>query len=388
MTHLGAAAAALLVAAAGCDGDIRPPAGGGGPQPPAEVPGPRGTPRSGPWDDIFNARRLDYNLALRTAALKLVGDLPTLEAIQAVAQATDPATAYAEQVDRYLADPRFAETMIGYFRNVFRTGGSGRDTAATFAAQVVVSNRSFLEIFTATAGTCPTWDPQAHSFQAASCANGVPAATGVLTDPGVLALWYGNLAFRRVRWLQESFVCRKFPAEFSLSPRALGNGQYTSPWPFESVPDRTTGRVDFRDTQSVVCANCHTTMNHLAPLFANFDENGQLQGSIQVHVPVTGLPLAQQSDWLVDGQTTAWRLGEPVADLPALGAAMAADPDIADCAVARVWNWAMSKTDIVTDATDVPDFIVAELAEPFAESGFKLKTVIRQAFLSDDFVRF
>ena len=376
----------LLAGSFGCSNDMQgnyvPPQDNNSPQ---QVPAPAPSPRAGPWDDLLNSRKLDYNLALRTASLKLTGDLPTLQDIKDVQTATDPATVYAQKIDGYLADPRFASVMVNYFRNAFRTGGTGRDTAATFAAQLVVQDRSFMELFTATAGTCPTF--ASGAFTPGDCGNASPS-TGVLTDPGVMESWYGNMAFRRVRWVQESFVCTKFPTEFSSAPVAKGNGQYTSPWPFESVPDNTTGRVNFRDTSAVVCANCHTTMNHIAPLFANFDDMGAMQGSIQVKVPVMGLPAAQMSDWLVSGEQLAWRHGELTPTMPALGAAIAADPDVADCAVARVWNWAMSKTDIVLDAASVPDFVIHGLVTDFANNQFKLKTVIRDAFLSDDFVRF
>src|SRR5262249_28494190 len=150
-----------------------------------------------------------------------------------------------------------------------------------------------------------------------------------------------------------------------------------------SVPDLTTGRINFQDASAVVCANCHTTMNHMAPLFANFDANGMYQTSIQVKVPVQGLPSAQMSDWLVSGEVTSYGHGEPVADLAALGAAMAQDPDVAQCAVARVYNWAMSKTDIVNDLATVPDSIVQPLTQSFVSGGYKLKSTIRQVFVSD-----
>ena len=30
----------------------------------------------------------------------------------------------------------------------------------------------------------------------------------------VLSQYFANMAFRRTRWIQETFVCTKFPAEF------------------------------------------------------------------------------------------------------------------------------------------------------------------------------
>jgi hypothetical protein len=70
------------------------------------------------------------------------------------------------------------------------------------------------------------------------------------------------------------------------------------------------------------------------------------------------------------------------------GAAMAADPDVANCQVARAWNWAMSKTDIVNDLSLVPNSVITTLEQQFTTSGYKMKPVLKSIFTSDDFVRF
>jgi hypothetical protein len=358
--------------------------GGGGPVAPKEP-------------ESLAGRTIDYHLALRTAALKLVGNLPTLDEQKAV---VDAAT-YAAQIDKYLADPRFAGQMRDYFRNMMKMGGQinagnnqqvSLDTAPTFAAQLVVENRSMNELFTATAGTCPTLDAAAGTFTPADCptANGLTTA-GVLTNPGAMAQFYGNMAFRRVKWIQESFVCTKFPAEFSATPVAKGNGQYVSPWPFNSIQGKEVdpaALIDFHDASSVVCANCHSTMNHIAPLFANFNAAGVFQNSVQVQTPVPGNPATKLADWLPAGQTTAWRLGKDVANLSELGAAMAADPDTTYCQVARAWNWAMSRTDIVNDLAVVPPATIDSLVKGYTADGHKLKPLLKAAFTHDDFVKF
>src|SRR6185436_5906092 len=124
------------------------------------------------------------------------------------------------------------------------------------------------------------------AFADGSCMNG-PITSGVLTDPGVHFQFFGNLAFRRHRFFQETFVCRKQPAELSSMPIPMGAGSYTSPWPFNSISGTDNGgRIDFHDTTSAICANCHSTANHRSPLFANFDENGAFQPTIQVMVPI------------------------------------------------------------------------------------------------------
>ena len=345
-------------------------------------------------DPQLTGRKLDYNLALRSAAIKLVGDLPTLDEQRAIQSADDQRSAYEKRIDAYLADPRFTDQLLNYFRNTFKMGGMGGDekvpvsfeTAPTFAARLVVLDKPFTDLFTASANTCPTYGNGV--FTDGDCNNGVPAVAGVLSDPGVHTQFVSNMAFRRVRWLQETFDCRRFPVEYGKTPTPMGAGNYTSPWPFQSIAGGDTGRVDFHDTKSVVCANCHTTMNHLAPLFANFDAHGVWQADIQVTVPVTGQPKANLSDWLPAGETTAWRFGVPANDLPALGQALAHDPDVTACTVTRVYDWAMSKDDVVLDLATVPDQVIAPYFSAYEANGHKLKAVIRQAFTSDDFVRF
>jgi hypothetical protein len=380
---------------------------GGGSTP---TPGPGGTPpKSGTGSGdagasvdggtALDSRVLDYGEALRTASLKLVGDLPTLAEIQAIEAATTPAeqaTVYAADIDTLLADPRFATQMIQYFRDTFKTGmpyspmpkGSpSYDTAATFAAMVVVNDRPFTDIITATTGTCPTFAN--GTFTAASCANGAPTA-GVLTDPGIQSQYFEHMAFRRVRFVQETFVCSPFPAEYSNTPQPMGQSLYTSPWDFDSITGGATAPINFQDTSAVICANCHTTLNHIAPLFAYFDTNGKyVPGTIQVQTPVNPPVTSQLSDWLPAGQQTfAWRDGTAVTDLPSLAAAIAADPDVPLCAVNRLWDWAFSRGDIVLDLATIPTSVTASLATDFTTGGMKVKAMIREIFTSDDFVRF
>ena len=167
-----------------------------------------------------------------------------------------------------------------------------------------------------------------------------------------------------------------------------GQSQYTGNFPFTSISDDTIGTINFRDTASVICANCHSTMNHIAPLFANFDETGALTTAIAVHTPLVGAPLATLADYLPAGEVTAWRNGTPAADLPALGQAMAADPDVSACAVARVWNWALGKGDIVDALQVVPTDVIASQVQAFTTDGFKMKDLIAAVFKSDDFTKF
>jgi hypothetical protein len=380
---LAGAALAALVGACGQDGAGDDTGGGDD-----DVPGQADAGPTNQWDELLGARKTDYGMALRIAALRLTGDLPTLADIKYVTDAPDQKAAYASQIEAYLEDPRFARQIRDFWRDSFRIGGGVMDSAPNFAAQLVVEERSYMELFTATGNTCPTFDTASGAFTAAACAQ-TGGTVGVLTDPNVMKQFFSNMAFRRVRWVQETFACTKYPAEYGPAQDVGGAAQYTSPWPFESVAGPTSGgTVDFRDTSAVICANCHSTMNHQAPLFAHFDENGAYAANIAVPTPNEGMPTAKLSDYLPAGESLAWRLGEPVQDMTGFGAAMAADPAIAECAVARVWNWAFGKGDIVAALALVPPEVIQKQITEFGADGYKLKTVIRSVFTSDDFVKF
>jgi hypothetical protein len=206
----------------------------------------------------------------------------------------------------------------------------------------------------------------------------------------VMAQFNSNFAFRRTRWVQETFVCTAFPAETAAAPVDVGGGApYTGVWPFASIAGKDNGgRVDFHDVQATICANCHTTINHIAPLFANYDANGMYQTTISVTTPLDGAPLAKLSDYLPAGETTAWRYQVPAADIPALGAAMKNDPQVEACGVARMWNWALGKTDIVDTLQQVPSATITDQIAAFHASGWTLKDLVLAVYTSDDFVKF
>jgi hypothetical protein len=247
-----------------------------------------------------------------------------------------------------------------------------------------------MNMFTATTNTCPTLSADGTTFTDAVCpvGNGLKTA-GILTDPGAMAQFYSNMSFRRIRWIQESFDCTRMPAEYSAKPVTMGNGQYTSPWPFTSATGGTSALINFQDTSSVICMNCHSTMNHMAPLFANFDAGGVYQTTIQVHTPTPANPISTLADWLPAGEQFYWRFGgTAVTDISGLGTQIAADSSVQKCQVQRAWNWAMSKTDIVNDLAVVPDSTITDIMTVFNSGGMKMKAVFKAIFTAPDFVMF
>lgn len=388
---LFALAGGSALAAAACDSPSTPGTGSNADHPSVPTPDNPEASRPKVTHTVLDERVKDYGEALRTASLKLVRALPTLQQIRDVQSAADPRRAYEQELDKMLADPRFTERMIKWWKDIMRMGGGAdngapsRNTAPNFAARVTVEGRPFSELFTSGSNNCPEYDATAQAFTDGECNSGAPVEAGVLTNPGVHYQFFGHMAFRRVRWLQEVFVCTKFPAEYSEHPQLKNGADYVSPWPFESI---ATAPINFQDTQSVICANCHTTINHIAPLFGNFDKNGMWQGGISVETP-TAMPVATElGHWLQPGETTSWRFGEQVKDLAELGQAVAADPDVNECAVSRLYNFAMSKEDIVTDLATVPYDVLDEYMITYYQSGMNLKATLRAMFASADFVRY
>jgi hypothetical protein len=93
-------------------------------------------------------------------------------------------------------------------------------------------------------------------------------------------------------------------------------------------------------------------------------------------------------DYLPDAEGFAWRQGKPVTDIASLGAAVAADPEVGRCAVNRVWNYALSRGDIVNDLATIPVAVTEGFRTQFTANNGNLKEIIRGVFKSEDFVKF
>lgn len=419
---LAAFGIAVALSACGSSEDPNSIGGGGNGTNDPTAPGQTAEPSAQEQiQQLLDQRKTDYGEALRTASLKLRDRLPDfaeIKQIEAAGDANAKKAVYEKLVDDMIASQDFSRTMVKFWKDTYRTAHVGampaqgmqypnnvnRDSAANFSAQVVVEGRNYTQLFTATAGTCPTFDATTATFTATDCPtavlsnnNNTPVpgqaspAVGILNDPGLMSQYFANMAFRRVRFIQETFVCSKFPAEYAKEPKPMGNGVYTGTFDFNTITGKQntpTARVDFQDTQAVICANCHANLNRLAPLFLNFGETGALSTQVEVRVPIPNEPRATRADYLPEGESLAWRQGKAITDLTGLGAAMAADPDVATCAVNRVWNYAMSRGDIVNDVATVPKSVTDPYVTQFVSGGMNLKETIRQVFKSEDFTKF
>lgn len=67
---------------------------------------------------------------------------------------------------------------------------------------------------------------------------------------------------------------------------------------------------------------------------------------------------------------------------------MVADPEVHACAVSRMWNYAMSRGEIVETGGKVSEKVLTPLVEELVANNFNLKATLRSILLHDDFVRF
>lgn len=353
---------------------------------------------------------VDYMLALRSAAIKLTGNLPTLAEIQELQTSPDQPSTYAARIDQYLnrpcsaAQPNcFATQQISFWRNTFHMGGADtagvpvamQEFAPTYAAMLVVNEQPITNLANATSGTCPTYSAATGTFStgANNCASGNPTV-GVISDQGVQAQFTSSMAFRRARWLQETFMCARFPAEQNGTKISYPGGVYQNPWPWNSFSGAESiganARVDFQVKDGLICGNCHGTMNHIAPLLGKFDSNGVFKAgaAYQVTTPIAGTPVTVLTDWLPATEGFGWRFGQTVNDLPGLGAAIAADPGFSRCMATRVWNWAMSRGDVVNDGSAITEELAKSLTGPFVADNYNMKKLVRRVFTDPTFVRY
>jgi hypothetical protein len=130
--------------------------------------------------------------------------MPTLAQMDAIRLSPNPKQTYETFVDDFMKSPRFPAMMIEFWKNTFRSGGPAagaipnRDGAPNFGGKIIAEGLDYRLMFTATSGTCPTFDVATGVFTAADCANG-PITAGVLSDAGLMFQYASALGFRRTR---------------------------------------------------------------------------------------------------------------------------------------------------------------------------------------------
>ena len=77
------------------------------------------------FTQALNSRVIDYNQALRTAALRLTGQLPSMADQATITNAPDAAsqaTAYQTLITTYMNTPAFSQEMFYFWRDTFKQG--------------------------------------------------------------------------------------------------------------------------------------------------------------------------------------------------------------------------------------------------------------------------
>lgn len=399
-----------------------------------------------------NDQTVDYGLALRTAAIKLNGRLPTMAEMSRLEKAVkagaydgsenDPSFVYADLVKKLIADPAFQTQVMAFWRNTLRMGPTQLplsgffqdsamqrqvllDTAPAFLTKLTVEGRDMTLAFTNTStksgfGNCPSYNESTNVITNGNCfvpgvnmanpptmpGNGVAeeAQAGVLTNPGFMAHYYSNMGFRRARLIQELFGCSRYPSEFAETPQVIGPYVYSSPWPVNSVPNTvapTLAQRRYRIPPATPnnefvsfaegCQACHTTSNRRAALFAVFDQIGYSSNDmnkLMVVTPVTFSPYTQLSEYYPANEKGAWKYQKDANNFVEFGAQMAKDPEVHRCFVTRIWNHAYSRDDVVNELALVPPQVTADLVKYFTDNGFNLKMTIEKLYTDPNFIRF
>ena len=288
--------------------------------------------------------------------------------------------------------PEFAKQMFAFWRDTFKMGETAMlDTAPAFAAQSVGQQRLVHGHVHGELGQLPDVRRDDRHVHVGRVRERRPEGR-LLTNPGVHGALLRQLRVPPLALRPGDLRLHEVPGGSRTTPQDVGGAApYTGVWPFNSIASPTNGggRINFQDTSAVICANCHSTLNHLDAAVRELRRPGRLPARRSRSRRRSTARRSRSSP-------TTCRLARPrrgasaspAADLPALGQAMAADPDVAECGVARMWNWALGKTDIVDTLQEVPTDTIQAQIDAFTASGFKMKDLIYAVYTSDDFVKF
>ena len=233
------------------------------------------------------------------------------------------------------------------------------DTAPAFAAQAGRSRTGRTSSCSPRAsGTCPTFDPATGTFTAGDCANGVPAHGRPAHQPGRDgALLRQPRRSAASRWVQETFACTKFPAEIARDRSDVGGAApYTGVWPFDSIAGARQRRPH-RLPRHVVGDLRELPLDHEPHRAAVRALRRRRHVPDDHRRPDAARRRAAGSDAATTCRPARPPRGASACRSPTCrrsASAMAADPTSPSARVARMWNWALGKTDIVDTLPTCP----------------------------------
>ncbi|MEN0065254.1 MAG: hypothetical protein AAGA48_24125 [Myxococcota bacterium] len=366
-------------------------------------------PASPTLEDAVARQELSATDHLVRVSMALRGLRPSVADLETVAADPDAIEAI---VDRYLEAPEFGDTVRDMHAELFRsrvdilrtylsygplTGVDQLDIDASVAEgplrlveAVVMEDRPYTDIVTSDEAWVDarsarvwgvTYDPQGDDWQAQSWPDARPAA-GLLTDSALFARHMsvgGNANRGRAELIANALLCQSF-LERDVN---------------------VDGSIDLADEAAVAdavetnagCVSCHQALDPLAASFwphrgrvnaarirFSYDENGQCIDDSDYCYPIR---------YWVPELTLAWQrldlrspgfYGAPTDDLAHLGDQIADDPRFSLCTAQRVDAYLTQ-----TPTPSVPHERAAQWQQTLVDSGFSLRTMIKQIVLSDAF---
>jgi hypothetical protein len=374
----------LLVGLLACD-RADPPVTDPDPSDPVEQPDPSLTP-------------LPPTAALARASMALRGVRPTPDELRAVA--ADPSR-FDGYVDEWLRDPRFAATVRDLYADVLYVRSPDatlpqlgphlrtprkqlQDAVANeplrLIERVVTDDLPLTTLVTADwtvldATGASLWrghgyDPSGADVQQVPHTDGRPAA-GLLTTNGL--------------WVRHASMGANYNrGRANAVSRALLCVDHLD----RDVP--IDGSIDLADDDAVAdavdtnpaCVSCHQSLDPLAatlwPIFPQVDVGAVGLAYLSGCAGPLGDLCYPARLWRPE-LSGAWRLlrlrppglsGQPVDDLGALGAAIAADPRFATCAADRFWSYLTQ-----TPLDEVPFEVSAQLTTTFLDAGLSARAL-------------
>ena len=182
-----------------------------------------------------------------------------------------------------------------------------------------VENRPYIDLFTATSGTCPTFDRRRGTFTAGGVREQRRRRPACSPTPACMTHFFGNLAFRRVRWVQETFAARSSRPRSRRRRRDVGGASpYTGVWPFDQ--HRRHGERRPRQLPRHVVGHLRELPlddePHRAAVRELRRERRRTSRRSRCRRRSTARRSRRCTDYLPAGETTAWRFGVPAARHP------------------------------------------------------------------------
>ena len=377
----------LLLLATGCDLQI---ASTEGELPHAVVEPSEGVDEpSTPSESPDDGEAFDAVGALSRASLDLRGIRPSLEQLAAIE--ADPA-AYDVMVSAYLEDERFGARVREMFAEIWLTrqdyyyvtaSDYGLDDEISFSAsvgdeplrilsEIVTQDLPWSDIVTAdwtmaneTLGAAWPLDyPEGETgWQQVHYTDGRPSA-GILSTNG---MWWrytstdSNANRGRANAVSRILLCEDYlsrPIEFDRNVNLLDS---------DALSDALANNPG--------CAACHSTLDPLASNFYGF-----YQYLYFSKLELTNYHAERENMWESTTGVEPAYMGEPVYNLHDLGAAIAGDSRIIECATQRVFELLLDREAELSDS----DTLTAN-REAFIQQGLALRAVFREVLESDEY---